>query len=249
MNKISRSSVLLFLLLITLSCDPRVSEEDNVLIQVLGLFPSGSSAFTALAIKSEYLAGSYTYTDSLLFIHMDSSGNITGREALYQNQRPYVEHIFPIGDNKILVSGNAYQYYYERSFWELSLSGSILQETLMPQRATGMAPSADGNLFFFGRRSGSGESDDLFYVKVSTSGDTLWSKQFEISTSFNIHFGLGTQDNGCLALGTLWLPEKSNDIFAIRITENGDTLWTGTYGGDRWDNVNYALENPDGSLL
>jgi hypothetical protein len=236
--------------MIFLSCDPPVTEEDNIFVEVLGLFPSGPHTVTALALKTVYLSGSYANTDSLLFIHMDSSGNISGREALLLDYRPYVEYIFPIDNNRIILSGEMYHYSYVNAFWELSLDGSILGETEMPQRATGIAPAADGNLFFFGKRyGGNDENDELVYMKIGTSGDTLWSKEFEISTTFNITFGLGTQDNGCLALGTIWSAKKSDDIFALRIDANGDTLWTGTFGGDSRDYVDFAMENPDGSFL
>jgi len=78
---------------------------------------------------------------------------------------------------------------------------------------------------------GAGNSD-IWLVKTDINGDTVWTKTFG---GIDYDYGISvrqTKDSGYLLVGNSgsYGPGKS-DIWLIRTNDNGDTLWTKTFGG------------------
>ena len=235
------------------SCTNPVNDVDETELHTYGLFPSDNNTFTIFASKSKYISDSYDYIDSLLFIKIDSTGNKLGQYGFSIPFRPYIQQVFLLNNGNIMIFGNISSYYSSGSIFEASLTGAVLWEFEVPNGIYGASPSRDGNVFLFGGQYNNDQYEsnyqDLLCTKMSRSGDTLWTKILDISLRENFTTGIPTADNGCIALGTVWVEDRSTDMFATRFTETGDTMWTGSYGGDRYDNLNFATELSDGSYL
>jgi hypothetical protein len=76
---------------------------------------------------------------------------------------------------------------------------------------------------------------DMLAVKADRNGDIIWSKRFG---------GTGTEygnacipvDDGYLILGyTTSFGAGSKDFYLVKLDEDGNELWTKTYGGVSWD--------------
>ncbi len=90
---------------------------------------------------------------------------------------------------------------------------------------------------------------DMLVVKVDESGHMIWSKRFG---------GAGTEygnacllvDDGYLVLGyTTSFGAGSKDFFLVKLDNDGNELWTRTYGGVSWDVGTSLCSNSDGSYF
>jgi len=87
-----------------------------------------------------------------------------------------------------------------------------------------------GSTYSFG--NGRIESDDIFLVKISSEGDTLFTKTY--GDSLNAETGLDiieTQDNNIVLLSTSYY-EQNRAIVVSKINETGSIIWSKIYNGD-----------------
>jgi hypothetical protein len=153
--------------------------------------------------------------------------------------------------------GNMSSYYSsDYSAWEYTPSGIQQWELYLGNRARGICESNDNNLFVFGwestndNDSSTRDYDDNVISKISTSSDTLWSKHYPTNSwSTSLSSGTTTSDNGCVAIGRKWQENRGSDIWAMKVSEQGDSLWSGLYGGDRYDDIHSVSTLSDGSIL
>jgi hypothetical protein len=98
-------------------------------------------------------------------------------------------------------------------------------------------------------------------IKTDANGDTLWtrgySREGERFLTYNCKTVHETSDGGYIIGGYMCKPDTLTNIYyydglVIRTDENGDSLWTRTYGEDI-DTIDYAfyntLETSDGSFI
>ena len=98
---------------------------------------------------------------------------------------------------------------------------------------------------------GAGE-EDIYLIKTDANGDTLWIKTFG---GFNCDEGLSvrqTSDLGYIIAGVTnsyttapWF----YDVYLIKTDEDGDTLWTRTYGGSSGDMGFDVQQTSDGGFI
>jgi|GEM_PF-3339776 len=67
--------------------------------------------------------------------------------------------------------------------------------------------------------------------KTDSLGNLIWARQYggnQPSIAYDI---TQTDDNGYLAVGYISMPNRSADVYIVKIESNGDTCWTQSYGG------------------
>ncbi|MFB0509677.1 MAG: T9SS type A sorting domain-containing protein [bacterium] len=121
--------------------------------------------------------------------------------------------------------------------WEKTYGGIDHDKALEGQQTT------DGGYIFVGRTesfSGS-ESSDVYLLKTNEEGDTIWTRTYG---GDHDDCGLSVQqtaDGGYIIAGsTASYGRGRNDVYLIKTDENGDTLWTKTYGGV-YDDEGYSV--------
>lgn len=241
-----------FLILMSSGTCTRPPLEEDAMVQVLGIYPATEGKFVIPAIKSVYNAREYSYSDTLLFIHTDSEAGILRTAGMPLAYRPNIDNLYQLPNGNFLFSGNISDdsYSYFNTLWEISPEGLNIRRQDFPDRISSVCPAKDGNMFYFGYELRDTLPNAFFYMKKNPAGDTLWTRSLDVGARYHsIVSGTATTDNGCIALGNIWTQDRSNDMFAVRINSDGDTLWTGTYGGDRVDYLRNALELPDASSL
>ncbi|MDD3715714.1 MAG: hypothetical protein PHX07_08290 [Candidatus Marinimicrobia bacterium] len=242
-----------FLILMSSGTCTRPPLEEDAMVQVLGIYPAVEEGeFVIPAIKSVYDARNYNYSDTLLFIRTDSEAGILRAPGKPLAYRPNINNLYRLPNGNFLFSGNisddSYSYY--NTLREISPEGLDIRQQNFPDRISSVCPANDGNMFYFGYELRDTLPNAFLYMKKNLAGDTLWTRSLDVGARYhNIESGTPTADNGCIALGNIWTQDRSNDMFAVRITADGDTLWTGRYGGDRVDYLRHALELPDASSL
>ena len=95
----------------------------------------------------------------------------------------------------------------------------------------------DGGYIIAGSTSSFGAgSTDVYLLKVDSLGNPQWQKTFG---GTNIDKGYSLEicpDSGFVICGyTNSFGNGGYDAYLIRTTQNGDSLWTKTYGGTDWD--------------
>lgn len=93
---------------------------------------------------------------------------------------------------------------------------------------------------------------DVYLVKISEHGDSLWSRVYGDTTSGQYTNDVGrtiepTADGGYVIVGsTESYGSGSYDIYLIKIDAVGDTQWTRTYGTASYEAGEAVCQTPDG---
>jgi hypothetical protein len=92
--------------------------------------------------------------------------------------------------------------------------------------------------------------NDVFLVKTDANGTATWIREYG---GDSVEWGHGfdiTSDNGYIITGETWRRGRDRrDIYLIKIAENGDSMWTGEYGGAR-EEIGYSVQQTsDGGYI
>ena len=124
--------------------------------------------------------------------------------------------------------------------------GGVLQDG-----ANAICQTADGGFLATGYfEASAGTNYDLYVVRTSGDGDTLWTRRFGGSGN---DFGRGvrqTSDGGFLVIGnTTSFGHASTDLWLLRLSSLGDTVWTRFYGGSGYENPKAIEPLADGNFV
>ena len=108
--------------------------------------------------------------------------------------------------------------------------------------------TTDGGYIVTGSISNNTEND-IYLLKTNEVGEYLWSKTYGWQYD---DWGYSVQqdlDEGYIVTGCSQMFESGYDICLIKTNENGDTLWTKTYGGLYEDCGNSVQQTTDGGYI
>ena len=110
----------------------------------------------------------------------------------------------------------------------------------------------DGGYMLAGGTDGfstDGETD-FWVVKTDANGDSLWTNHYGGEKSEYIHAAVQATDKGYLFVGaTNSFGAGFDDIYLVRTKEDGDTLWTKTYGTNKMDCGYGVQQTADGGFV
>jgi hypothetical protein len=93
----------------------------------------------------------------------------------------------------------------------------------------------------------------IFLIRTNSSGDTLWTKKIHNMPLQKLNTVQATSGNGFIGAGTLDSSDAYNNIhmngFVMKFDENGDTLWTKSYGGTGNQEFNSFEKTDDGGFI
>lgn len=111
--------------------------------------------------------------------------------------------------------------------------------------------TSDGGCLIVGR-TGSvlPETSVVYVVRVAPDGDTLWTRTYG-TEGHNSGAGVAqAPDGGYLVAGTtgtdVFMGIPMTDAYLVRISAEGESLWTRRYGSDKIDAVFNVIETTDG---
>ncbi len=125
------------------------------------------------------------------------------------------------------------------------------------ETAGGMAPAQDGNIVVAGSTDSHGQAvRNIYLFKVTPSGDTLWTRTYQGMEMPGTESNAWATSIQAAADGTFLVagPRYSSitgqyDLYLLRITPAGDTLWTKTFQGSYDGDVCAAPAGGDGSFI
>lgn len=112
--------------------------------------------------------------------------------------------------------------------------------------AQSLINSSDGNIIVTGvtRSFGAGE-EDLFIMKTSIDGDSLWFKTYGTPGNDGGYGIEETSDGGYVIAGIYnW-----SDIWLVKTDSDGDTLWTKVLGGSDFEEGLSVKQTSDGGYI
>jgi uncharacterized delta-60 repeat protein len=111
--------------------------------------------------------------------------------------------------------------------------------------------TADGNYIVAGYTESFGAgSMDFYLLKIDADGDTLWTRTYGGSGRDEGRSVHQTTDGGYIVAGYSWsFGAGQSDFYLVRTDADGDTLWTHTYGGTRWDYGRSVQQTADGGYI
>jgi hypothetical protein len=132
------------------------------------------------------------------------------------------------------------------TIWTRTFGGSDFEA------CTSIALTSDGGFILTGSTKSFGAGNlDVILLKVSSSGSLLWSKTFG---GIEVDFGnelIQTQDGGFLIAGeTSSYGSGGYDAYIIKTDQNGNPIWSKTFGGVLSDGV-YSIQqtNDNGFVI
>lgn len=154
-------------------------------------------------------------------------------------------------------------------YWifKISVTGEILWQnclgSISHEDCKGITKSLDGGYFLTGTCESNGgdvtgnhSSIDMWVVKVDSIGELLWQRSLG---------GYGTDqgesivcltDSTIIASGTTFSNDGDIDFFfggsdawVIKLSKNGELLWSKTYGGELFDEIMDVIITSDNNLL
>jgi hypothetical protein len=108
----------------------------------------------------------------------------------------------------------------------------------------------DGSWLFAGTTNGMGNGlRDIYLVKMSSGGSKIWEKTFGTAGndgssnlfSLGSGFGIYGYTDGAGA--------GDRDLLLLALDQNGDSLWSRTYGGSKYEQSGSMLATTDGNFI
>ena len=88
---------------------------------------------------------------------------------------------------------------------------------------------------------------DMWLVKTNADGDSIWSRTFGGEDFEMCNSIIQTEDGGYALAGyTRSFGAGDHDMWLVRTDEDGDSLWSRTFGGEEWDVCNSIIQTEDG---
>jgi len=115
--------------------------------------------------------------------------------------------------------------------------------------ANSVRQTADGGYIMAGWTWSFGVAQDFYLVKTNSSGDTLWTRTYGGSSSDWAYSVQQTADGGYIIAGWTWSSGAEQDFYLVKTNNQGDTLWTRTYGGIRSDYASSVQQTTDGGYI
>lgn len=112
---------------------------------------------------------------------------------------------------------------------------------------------SNGDFLISGQKYYSFSFGALCFIRINSIGDTLYYKRY--SKPYCRYYGGASGSlikcyDGHLAQCGVFVDSSGNfDGLLVKLTEDGDTLWTKTYGGPNFDNANVVCQTPDSGFV
>ncbi len=208
-----------------------------------------------------YIIGGYTESygngdADFWIIKVDENGNEIWNKTYGGNRTDFGMDIIKTGDNGYIMVGETETFDLEGDVWVLKLDGQgneIWNKTYGSRGENDYANSVleteDGYLISRFTSSYGSKAWDIWLLKIDKNGNEIWNKTYGYWDMEWSNKLLRVKD-GYLILGeTTSTSTGWNDILLIKVDENGNEIWSRTYGG-RDVEIGYDIkETEDGFII
>ncbi len=134
--------------------------------------------------------------------------------------------------------------------WDLNYNGKLQNTYLFDgwqnYSVSSTVLSNDGNVLICGNNE-----DLVSVIKTSVKGNVLWRKDYSFGNSSFVYSIVRVENQDIFICG--WTrqnyTETGEDIFLIKTSSKGDSIWMKTFGGKGFDYGDCIISTSDGNLL
>jgi hypothetical protein len=95
-----------------------------------------------------------------------------------------------------------------------------------------------------------GNGPDVYVVKTSAAGDTIWTKIYGGPRNEQSYSVQQTSNGGYIIAGLTSTMDGASRVYLVKTNGSGDTLWTRTYGGPKSNGCGYSVQQTsDGGYI
>jgi len=197
------------------------------------------------------------YKGDIWILKIDSAGDTIWTKSYGGTNEEWAMSMVPAENGNFIISGVSNSFGSGgKDSWILKIDS--LGDTLWTKTFGGSAEDVgydivktyDDNFIIGGYINGSGQwtPGDLWIFKISTNGDSLWSKIYAAEAEETAFEMYETQDSGLIIGGSRGC--NNGDMWLLRTDMSGDTLWTKNYGGVNEDQtIDLAMTSDGGYIL
>ncbi len=128
--------------------------------------------------------------------------------------------------------------------WEKKLGGAGDDE------AFSIMPAGEDEYFLAGNTSSKGEgSSDIWIMKLSGEGDILWDMTCGGIKYDGVYSAFPTSRGGHVLAGYTRSEKGDSDFLIIRLSRNGNIIWSETYSRSMYDIARCIIQTEDGGFL
>jgi len=194
--------------------------------------------------------------DDVYIVKTDAEGNKLWTKTYGTDEMDYANDVQQTTDGGYIIAGavNGYQDGYlirtdanGDSLWTRVFGGPLTEEFFSVKQ------TGDGGFIVSGKNMSEGAGDyDVWLVKVDADGEEQWSKVFggeKKDQGFSVSI---TDDAGYFIVGyteSFAHADEDSDMYWIKTNDNGDTLWTKSFGDIMDDGGLSGLQTEDGGLV
>ncbi len=210
-------------------------------------------------IDNCYIIAGTTYSYGAADIYalkIDTNGTVVWEKTYGGNNDDFGYGVKVTGDGGFVIIGTTRSFGDENG--DLYLLKIDPQGEMLWQKIYGgsgadygydIAIAADGFVLTGMTASYGAGSGDVWLVKTNHSGDTIWTKTFggtqtDCGNSIQV-----CSDNGYIIAGYTFSFGSNGDIYLIKTSINGDTIWTKTYGTNKTDIANMIKPTSDNGYI
>jgi hypothetical protein len=158
--------------------------------------------------------------------------------------------------NHILIAGSFQTETNYTDFYlvETDINGNFIREKIvgneLDDEATSIIIGNDENYLLGGNTTTASGTKDMLLFKLNGEHEIVWQKTYGGSNNEELNFILPVENSGYFLVGlTESFGAGSRDVYLIRIDENGNELWSKTYGGLNQEGGNQIIPTDDGNYL
>ena len=131
------------------------------------------------------------------------------------------------------------------SLWTKTFGGTSFDNGISVQQTN------DGGYIILGGTESYGAGNrDIYLIKTDGNGDSLWTKTFGGASQDFGNSVKQTNDGGYIVTGVTESYGAGNkDAYLIKTDASGDSLWTKTFGGSKFDLGNFVEQTDDGGYI
>ena len=186
-------------------------------------------------------------------LKLDADGNVSWQQMFGGSNADYPSNIVQTADGGYIIAGYTYSFGANSDIWILKLSsnGGVLWQKVYggPGYEFGRIQQvSDGGYVIAGATmSSSGNSTaDILVMKLDQSGNVIWEKIYAGSQLDSASAMIETPDREyIISGGTYSFGAGNEDVFVLKLDENGNIIWQKTYGGTSNDFANNIIRTSD----
>jgi len=210
-----------------------------------------------------YIVAGYTYSfgagdNDFWVLKLDASGNVTWQKTYGGSYHDEAYSIHQTSDGGYIVAGFTGSFGaggYD--FWVLKLdsSGNITWQKTYGgssyEYANSIEQTSDGGYIIAGYTSSFGAgSQDMWILKLDSSGNVTWQKTYGGSESDMAYSIQQTSDGGYIVAGRM---EPSGagyyNFWVLKLNASGNVTWQKTYSGSSYDEAKSIKQTSDGGYI